>query len=135
MNNIEAATQCTACAVHGAFIMEGVFHANFADTVDAAWGKGWLELVTAIAEYVPVIGAVIDAADSVSAAYPGVFEYEVCTPFGRWLAARVTETGDLPPPDEVIGYIKGASQKFFGTTDSPAIRTVHAAIARALTPG
>jgi len=90
--------------ITAAFFIEGLHDArpdhnikpNY-DVLIETWGKGCIELVDALVAYVPFTTKLCEAAAlTCDGNYPGVFDYEVSSPFGKWFGEHILETGDEP---------------------------------------
>jgi hypothetical protein len=63
------------------------------------WNKGCIELVDALVNYVPFALELCEAgAAACDGTYPGVFDYEVSSCFGKWFGEHVLEHGGNEPP-------------------------------------
>lgn len=100
-----------------AFFMEGLHEARPGgyDAVIKAWDKGCIELVDALVSHVPLTiqlceyGAVASGGN-----YPGVFDYEVSAPFGKWFGEYILEHGgDEPSQKEAQAWLVKAVDGFF----------------------
>lgn len=94
-------------AVWGAFLYEGLMahhpdHQRTRSILDA-WHEGCIELVIAVCAYLPEVWAQISTTwNETETDLPGVFEYEVISPFGEWLGNYLlTHDGTLPAPETV----------------------------------
>jgi hypothetical protein len=86
------------------FFMEGLHDArpghnvkpNY-DVLIETWGQGCIELVDALVRYVPLATRLCEAAAIASDGnYPGVFDYEVSSAFGKWFGEYILEYGVEP---------------------------------------
>ncbi|MDP2229237.1 MAG: hypothetical protein Q8J78_17365 [Moraxellaceae bacterium] len=107
-------------AVWGAFVYEGLL-AHIPDqkrtqAILDTWGQGCVELVIAATLHLPVLWLQISQKwETSDTSFPGVFEYEVVSPLGCYLADYLlTHDGDLPPTDEVAAEITRLIDAFFG---------------------
>lgn len=105
-------------AVWGAFLFEGLL--SYPDVkrneqVLDTWGQGCIELVITACAFLPEVWAQISTTwESTDADLPGVFEYEVLSPLGEWLASYLLEhNGQMPPPDTVRQTIQELIDSFF----------------------
>lgn len=83
-----------------AFFMEGLHEAKPGgyDALIPAWNKGCIEMVYSLVSYVPLAIQLCDAAAIASnGVFPGVFDYEVSSPFGKWFGEYILKHGDEPP--------------------------------------
>ena len=82
------------------------------DDIVASWGQGFLELVSELvrnAEHSEMLLAT-RATDE----FPGVYDYEVSEPFGKWFGAYVFEHGgQLPPIEECNAELIRRINAFF----------------------
>jgi len=117
------------------FFMEGLHDArpdqnvkpNY-DVLIETWGNGCIELVDALVSYVHFTTMLCDAgALANDGIYPGVFDYEVSSCFGKWFGEHILEHGDEPPQLEAYAWLVKEVGAFFiqGMTDEQAceIRT------------
>ena len=119
-----------ACA---AFIHKGMGDNGNADFYHAlaAWGKGALELVLEASNYAVLAASVLReadrhnrvAAESHEIYFPDVYQYEVCSGFGRWFSEQVVETRCTPSCDEAEGVFLGMVREFFEQDLSAAEKT------------
>lgn len=100
-----------------AFFVEGLHDVKPGgyDAIITTWNKGCIELVDALVSYVPFTiqlcnyGAI--ASDGI---YPGVFDYEVSSPFGKWFGEYVLEHGgEEPSQKEAQAWLVKAVDEFF----------------------
>lgn len=123
-------------AVTAAFVMEGMLAAGLREAMQN-WDIGGIEIISDVMEYVPAILAIRDAADKllVGADYPGVFEYEVCDPIGKWMGSQLFHHGELPARSVVVGFIAATCRTFYShpchNVSFALIRTVIANAAEA----
>lgn len=99
-----------------AFFMEGMHDARPGgyDALIQAWNKGCIEMVDSLVGYVPFTIQLCEAAAKASdGMYPGVFDYEVSGPFGRWFGEYILEHGDEPPQAEAQSWLAKEVSAFF----------------------
>lgn len=105
-------------AVWGAFLYEGLLaHAPEPHRTRAildTWHEGCIELVIAVCAFLPDVWEQISATwNETETDLPGVFEYEVISPFGEWLGDYLlTHEGQLPAPDTVRQKLRELIQAF-----------------------
>lgn len=114
--------------ITAAFFMEGLHDAgpepgtkpNY-DALIATWNKGCIELVDALVNYVPYALKLCEAgAKAGDGLYPGVFDYEVSSSFGKWFAEHILEHGgDEPSQIDACAWLVKEVSAFFvqGMTD------------------
>ncbi len=125
------AVPCCDTAVYAAFFMEGLRDQDY-DAVIQSWDQGCIELVSAVVAYTPLLRRLVDAAvkahdDSVS--FPGVFEYEVCSPFGMWIGGQVLERADMPTEQACREWLAAAVIDFFIQSGNAAcVAAIRAAV-------
>jgi len=98
------------------FFMEGLHEAKPGgyDALISAWDKGCIEMVDALVSYVPLTIQLCDAAALANdGVYPGVFDYEVSGPFGKWFGEYILEHGDEPPLAEARAWLEKEVTAFF----------------------
>lgn len=99
--------------VISAFMMEGL-HGNRYDAVLAAWDQGCFELVSAMVEYAPYAERLVAAAMEVNDNdFPGIFDYEVSAPFGKWFGDVVLLTKSEPSVEGCHCFLLNETIKFF----------------------
>lgn len=100
-----------------AFFMEGLHEAKPGgyDVIIPAWGKGCIEMVDALISHVPFAIRLCEAAAKANdGMYPGVFDYEVSGPFGRWFGEYILENGgDEPSSAEAQSWLVNEVSTFF----------------------
>ena len=117
--------------ITAAFFIEGLHDArpdgdvkpNY-DGLIEIWNKGCIELVDALVSYVPLAIKLCDAgAIACDGCYPGVFDYEVSSYFGKWFGEYILEHGDEPPKIEAYAWLVKEIGVFFtqGLTDEEAV--------------
>ena len=122
--------------ITAAFFMEGIHDArqdhnitpNY-DVVIETWGKGCIELVDSLVSYVPFATQLCEAAAlTCDGMYPGVFDYEVSSPFGKWFGEYILEHGDEPSTEKARAWLVIHIGEFFtqGMTERQAedVKTV-----------
>src|SRR6266404_5048005 len=108
---INTQNQC----VYAAFFMEGAHNVGYDEAV-TAWDSGCVELVSAICGYAEHLDLMVRCATAncPNLDFPGVFEYEVCTPFGEWITRYVIDhDGPLPSKVEGGGQLAKYCAEFF----------------------
>ena len=107
--------------ITAAFFMEGLHDArpdhNVKPNYDAlieTWGKGCIELVDSLVGYAPLTIKLCDAAAiACDGNYPGVFDYEVSSSFGKWFGEHILEHGDEPSPENAQTWLVFHIREFF----------------------
>lgn len=103
--------------VISAFMMEGLHDAGYS-AVLAAWDQGCFELVSTMVEYAPFAERLVDASLPITGGeFPGVFDYEVTAPFGKWFGGTVLSTKTAPPADDCREWLRQAVFDFFAQAD------------------
>jgi hypothetical protein len=116
--------------ITAAFFMEGLHDArhdhnvkpNY-DVLIETWGKGCIDLVDALVSYVPLTASLCEAAATAcDGCYPGVFDYEVSSCFGKWFGEQILETGDEPSRENAQTWLHNEVGIFFsqGMTEEQA---------------
>lgn len=99
--------------LHAAFMMEGLHEAGY-DACIKTWDQGCIELVSALVAYAPYAESLIAAAQSIGQDnFPGVFDYEVSSPFGKWFGEHLLYNGDVPSEDTAKEWLRNAVVVFF----------------------
>jgi hypothetical protein len=99
-----------------AFFMEGLHEAKPGgyDALITAWNKGCIEMVDALVSYVTLATQLCNTAAVASdGVYPGVFDYEVSGPFGKWFGEFILEHGEEPPNAEAQAWLEKEVTAFF----------------------
>jgi hypothetical protein len=110
-------------ATWGGFIYEGLLtHGHDTQRVRHVldvWGQGCIELVIAACLHLPEVWAQISCQwEATDSDLPGVFEYEVVSPLGTYLADYLlSHNGDLPTPELVREEIRRLIQDFLQPLD------------------
>jgi hypothetical protein len=106
-------------AVWGAFLHEGLMSAakdeqRTSEVLDA-WKQGCIELIIATCEYLPEVWQQITAKwNEEDVDFPGVFEYEVISPLGKFMGDYLLMSGgNLPDTDRVQQKVRQLIQGFF----------------------
>jgi hypothetical protein len=124
------------------FFMEGLHDArpdhnvkpNY-DVLIETWGQGCIELVDALVSYVPLTTTLCEAAAiACDGNYPGVFDYEVSSAFGKWFGEHILAQGDEPSQINAHSWLVSHLKEFFtqGLTEEET-EEVKAAINEAFT--
>ena len=107
--------------ITAAFFMDGLHNArpdyNVKPSYDGLigiWSKGCIELVDALVSYVPLTITLCEAAAlACDGSYPGVFDYEVSSSFGKWFGEYILEHGNEPPQIEANAWLVKEVGVFF----------------------
>ena len=107
--------------ITAAFFMEGLHDARLDhnvkpnyDVLVETWGKGCIELVDSLVSYVPLtIKLCESAAIACDENYPGVFDYEVSSGFGKWFGEYILEHGDEPSKENAQTWLVFRIREFF----------------------
>ena len=116
-------------AVSAMFMMEGLEEVG-TEAVYRAWGHGAMELVTELAHYAYLAEELSTAGVRVLNDFPGVYDYEVSNPFGKWFAQSVVDKGYIPLQGECWAKLQELALKFFsqGTEDQSTLKRLEAAL-------
>ena len=117
--------------ITAAFFMEGLHDArpdkhvtpNY-DVLIEAWGNGCIELIDTLVSHVPLTLKLSEAAaQACDHNYPGVFDYEVSSCFGRWFGEHILEHGNEPSTQAVQDWLAKQIEAFFaqGLTEAEAL--------------
>lgn len=107
--------------ITAAFFMEGMHDArpgndvkpNY-DVLIETWGLGCIELVDTLVGYVPFATRLCEAAAiACDGNYPGVFDYEVSSSFGKWFGEHILEYGDEPSRENAETWLIFHIGEFF----------------------
>jgi hypothetical protein len=100
-------------ATVAAFFKEGLMRDNADEyrEVLEAWGQGNIELVQYLTQYAEFTAGLMNI-EGVN--YSGVFEYDVCAPFGAWFAKRIV-AGQTPTRDQCRIWLLHNVWVFFTT--------------------
>ena len=129
---MSCATNSTCDAsVYAAFFMEGMRDRDY-DAVIRSWDQGCIELVSEIVVFARLLVRLVDAAvlaHNDSFGVPGVFAYEVCNPFGQWIADHVIDKSEMPSEQECAHWLATEVIAFFSQgEDAKHIAAITAAI-------
>ncbi len=84
------------------------------DVLIETWGKGCIELVDALVSYVPLATKLCEAAAlACDGNYPGVFDYEVSSRFGKWFGEHILQHGHEPSEIRASAWLIGHIGEFF----------------------
>lgn len=109
----------------GAFLFEGLLtdpsNPTFTGTVLDTWGQGCIELVLAATLFLPEVWQQVSRTwESTDTDFPGVFEYEVISPLGTYLANYlVSHAGSLPSKEDVATEVTRLIAVFLGPDRMP----------------
>ena len=100
--------------IYAAFMMEGLHNVGYDEAIKA-WDNGCLELVQIMCEYAKHADTLVEAAIKAHADldFAGVFDYEVCTPFGEWFGKYVIEHEGVPETKEGLMMLTKLATEFF----------------------
>lgn len=103
-----------------AFLMDGLRDAasrdgNSLSSILEAWGAGYVELVDAMTDHVEFIEACFHAGNEAADGCPGVFDYEVSSEIGQWMANEIIANGDLPTKKDIEDEIVRRAAAFFSS--------------------
>lgn len=116
-----------------AFISAGMHADRLASAVDAA-GTGHLEFINAGISYAPYFVELAEAGYRGTGGFPGVFEYEVCEPFGAlYVAEAITNGADpeapsIPDHDAMCTTARDMVFEFFAGHSRLTTDTVRAGV-------
>jgi hypothetical protein len=87
-----------AAAVHAAFFMEGLIMYNGLIKCVDAWDNGAIELVSELTSYTDCLQDMLRVVNEFdpNIEWPGVFDYEVSSYFGKWFGKQVIANSDVP---------------------------------------
>lgn len=116
-----------------AFIQEGLMrdgHASY-ERLLHHWGQGCVELVCAATGYASLAATIVEQACQEDLEFPGVYVYEVCSPFGDWFAGYVEIHGTCPDTVEALHKLLSLAREFFlqSTTGLSAVEEANFALA------
>ena len=118
----------------GAFFMEGLHEAGYDEAIKA-WDKGCIEMVSELMSYVAFAEKLVTAVVPVlgNTSFPGVYEYEVCSPFGKRFGDHIIECGgNSPCRPEAEWWLVHETESFFIQCAKPdEIVQIKAAMAKA----
>ena len=105
----------------GAFIMEGLRDTNRYGEILDKWGCGCIELVYEMTGYAEYIENEIQRRASLDVSFPGVFDYEVTNPFGRWFGEYILQNeGRAPSETEARDWLDAEISEFFARGEQNA---------------
>jgi len=106
--------------VIAAFLMDGLRDAanenggSLSDILKA-WEAGYIELVQVMTDYVDFIEACFNAGYEAADGCPGVFDYDVTSEIGQWMAKEILSNGELPPKSIIENEIVRSATSFFSS--------------------
>lgn len=99
--------------ITAAFFMEGLHEAGYDDCIKA-WDKGCLEMIYELTSYVPFLTQLAATHVAAGEEYPGVFDYEVSSPFGCWFGRYILNVNsDGPTRKRCEEWLTEAVAQFF----------------------
>lgn len=111
-NTLTAANKLSLSSINAAFMAEGLRDNDYQQVL-ASYSEGALELVQEITKYIPYLVDLIEEAESVVEDYPGVFEYEVTSCFGKWFGEEVLRTKEAPSTEDCRQWLFVETLNFF----------------------
>lgn len=105
--------------VYAAFFMEGMRDIDY-DKALEVWDRGCTELVHEVCSYIDFMADAVDArikSYSHDISFPGVFEYEVCSPFGAFMIRHLLAEKDLPARKDAEAWLMKAVDEFWSQGD------------------
>lgn len=117
--------------ITAAFFMEGLHDArsnphitpNY-DVLLETWGRGCIELIDTLVSHVPLTLRLCEvAAQACDHNYPGVFDYEVSSCFGRWFGKHILQHGEEPTNQAIHDWLAKQITEFVtqGMTEAEAL--------------
>jgi hypothetical protein len=101
-------------AVIGAYLTDGIFFGATDRLLNLYAPDGHIGLVFDVCKYADYILGLRKAGFSIVNEYPGVFEYDVVEPFGKWYQeSLINRLGQPPTPDMCRMHLINAVQHFF----------------------
>lgn len=101
-------------AVTAAFFMDGIHEFGFNRVIEAAAGRmGCIEWVEELCSYAEYTCRLAQAGGEALGDFPGVFDYEVSTYFGKWFGEQLEALGDVPTKAQCRTWILNDVEKFF----------------------
>ena len=105
-----------------AFFMEGMRDAGDYIELLEHWGRGCYELVYEVTRYAKYCWELAEAGGAVTGEFPGVYDYEVSSPFGKWFAGTIFETGEPPTCSQCRIWLLNATEAFFVRGETEGMR-------------
>lgn len=103
----------TTAAFMALGLVEGKYDGFTSDDIVATWGLGFLELISELVGHAELSELLLEQ-QFAGADYPGVYDYEVSEPFGKWFGAYIFEHGgQLPPVEECNAELVRRISAFF----------------------
>lgn len=109
-------------SAHAAFFMEGLHEADYSKVIAACNNQnmGVIEMVLGIVVYADFIENVLTLIGD-EESYPGVFDYEVSSPFGKWYGEYIIVHNDVPAEKVAKEWIGREIVSFFAQADGEII--------------
>ena len=98
--------------ITAAFFMEGLHLAGYDECI-RVWGDGCLEMVSELVSYVPYVTGLVNHWQSRGCDFPGVYDYAVSSPFGRWWGEYLLENGKAPQKLTCETWLAVETKHFF----------------------
>ncbi len=88
-------------SLHAAFFMEGLHDVGYSAVINSySHNGGCIDVVSDLVAYAPTAEQMVQKSlPVVNGGFPGVFDYEVSGPFGKWFGQFVLDNGEIPPKD------------------------------------
>lgn len=114
MNSKSKKIQTADACVHAAFFMDGLCNAGLQKALEAS-KQGCVELVCTMTAHVNFLQELLAAVNqhNPNVEFPGVFDYEVSSEFGRYFGVYVIEHGEEPPTNEAEAMLMKEVLNFF----------------------
>lgn len=91
------------------FMMEGFRDCDYNKAL-LVWNQGAIELTNHLADWAEEAERMYDALSSGD--HSGVYEYEVCSPFGTWFGTTMVMTGEPPTLTQSKEALTGLVEEF-----------------------
>ena len=105
-------------AVVAAFFMAGM---DLSEDLLRSWGKGLYELIFELTQYSKYCWDLALAGSEAACEFPGVYEYDVCSPFGNWFGGYILENKEAPSSDKAHNEVLRLAKDYFSGIDNSVI--------------
>lgn len=99
-------------AVYGAFFMEGLHDAGYQKAIDS-YAQGCLEMVIDMCAHVEFLVELVKPHLESDESFPGVLDYEVSSPFGKWFGLHLHEHCEVPSKELCEAELTRLVTEFF----------------------
>lgn len=112
-HNLSTEKKLSLSTINAAFMAEGLRDNDYQQVL-ASYSEGGIELIQELTKYIPYLLDLIEMAETVVIDnYPGVFEYEVTSCFGKWFGEEILRTKHTPSTEDCRQWLFVETLNFF----------------------